>query len=131
MSEILLIVHFITVLFFIAGFFVGLVWNQSMFRYIHAGCLGGITLLMMLKIPCPLTLLEESLRNQSYEVSFLATWLNRILYLEWFDPSHVLIANVLFMTFVLSSFWWYRIKSGCLTLKRKYFKEESNEYTPK
>ena len=131
MSEILLIVHFITVLFFIAGFFVGLVWNQSMFRYIHAGCLGGITLLMMLKIPCPLTLLEESLRNQSYEVSFLATWLNRILYLEWFDPSHVLIANVLFMTFVLSSFWWYRIKSWCLTLKRKYFKEESNEYTPK
>ena len=114
MSEILLIVHFITVLFFIAGFFVGLVWNQSMFRYIHAGCLGGITLLMMLKIPCPLTLLEESLRNQSYEVSFLATWLNRILYLEWFDPSHVLIANVLFMTFVLSSFWWHRIKSYAL-----------------
>lgn len=131
MSEIVLIVHFITVLFFIAGFFVGLVWNQSMFRYIHAGCLGWITLLMMLKIPCPLTLLEESLRNQSYEVSFLATWLNRILYLEWFDPSHVLIANVLFMTFVLSSFWWHRIKSWCLTLKRKYFKEESNEYTPK
>ena len=111
MPEILLIVHFITVLFFIAGFFVGLVWNQSMFRYIHAGCLGGITLLMMLKIPCPLTLLEESLRNQSYEVSFLATWLNRILYLEWFDPSHVLIANILFMTLVLSSFLWHRIKS--------------------
>ena len=131
MSEIVLIVHFITVLFFIAGFFVGLVWNQSMFWYIHAGFLVGITLLMMLRVPCPLTLLEESLRNQSYEVSFLATWLNRILYLEWFDPSHVLIANVLFMTLVLSSFWWHRIKSWCLTLKRKYFKEESNEYTPK
>ena len=105
MSEIVLIFHFMIVLFFIAGFFIGLVWNQSMFRYIHAGCLGGITLLMVLRIPCPLTLLEESLRNQSYEGSFLATWLNRVLYLEWFDPLHVLIANVIFMAFVLSSFW--------------------------
>ena len=110
MSEIVLIFHFMIVLFFIAGFFIGLVWNRSMFRYIHAGCLGGITLLMVLRIPCPLTLLEESLRNQSYEGSFLATWLNRILYLEWFDPLYVLIANVLFMTLVLSSFWWHPVK---------------------
>ena len=110
MSEIVLIFHFMIVLFFIAGFFIGLVWNQSMFRYIHAGCLGGITLLMVLRIPCPLTLLEESLRNQSYEGSFLATWLNRVLYLEWFDPFHVLIANVLFITLVLSSFWWHPVK---------------------
>ena len=70
MSEIVLIFHFIIVLFFIAGFFIGLAWNQSMFRYIHAGCLGGITLLMILRIPCPLTLLEESLRNQPSEVYF-------------------------------------------------------------
>jgi hypothetical protein len=48
MSEIVLIVHFIIVLFFITGFFAGLIWNQSVFRYIHAGSLGGITLLMML-----------------------------------------------------------------------------------
>jgi len=48
MSEIVLIVHFMIILFFIAGFFIGLVWNQSMFRYIHAGCLGVITLLMVL-----------------------------------------------------------------------------------
>ena len=110
MSEIVLIVHFMIVLFFIAGFFIGLSWNQPMFRYIHAGSLGGITLLMILRIPCPLTLLEETLRNQSYEGSFLATWLNRILYLEWFDPSNVLIADVLFMILVLSSFWWHPVK---------------------
>ena len=110
MSEIVLTVHFIIVLFFIAGFFIGLSWNQPLFRYIHAGSLGGITLLMILGIPCPLTSLEEALRSQSYEGSFLATWLNRILYLEWFDSSHVLIADVLFMALVLSSFWWYPVK---------------------
>ena len=110
MSEIVLTVHFMIVLFFIAGFFIGLSWNQPIFRYIHAGSLSGITLLMILRIPCPLTLLEEALRHQSYEGSFLATWLNRILYLEWFDPSHILIANVLFKALVLSSFWWYPVK---------------------
>jgi len=46
MPEIVLIVHLMIVLFFIAGFFIGLSWNQPMFRYIHAGSLGGITLLM-------------------------------------------------------------------------------------
>ena len=110
MSEIVLIVHFMIVLFFIAGFFIGLSWNKPTFRFIHAGSLGLVTLLMILRIPCPLTLLEETLRNQSYEGSFLATWLNRILYLEWFDPLHVLIVNVLFMALVLSSFWWYPVK---------------------
>ena len=110
MAEIILVMHFIVAIFFTVGFFIGLFWNRSMFRYIHASALGGINLLMILKIPCPLTLLEEALRNQSYEGSFLATWLNRILYLEWFNPLHVLIANVLFMTLVLSSFWWHPVK---------------------
>ena len=98
MSEIVLIIHFMIVLFFIAGFFIGLFWNIPKLRFFHAGSLGIVTLLMILRIPCPLTLLEEALRNQSYEGSFLVTWLNRILYMEWFDPLHVLITNVLFMT---------------------------------
>jgi len=110
MSEIVLTIHFMIVFFFIAGFPIGLFWNQSRLRYIHAGFLGGITLLMVIGIPCPLTVLEEILRNQSYEGSFLATWLKRIIYLEWFDPSHVLIANVLFTSLVLSSFWWYPVR---------------------
>ena len=53
MSEIVLIFHFMIVLFFIAGLFIGLVCNQSMFRYIHAGCLGGITLLTGIKNSLP------------------------------------------------------------------------------
>ena len=110
MSEIVLTVHLIIVVFFIAGFPIGLSWNHPMFRYVHASSLGGITLLMVMGIPCPLTLLEEALRIQSYEGSFIATWLNRILYLEWFDPSHVLVANLLFTVLVLSSFWWHPVR---------------------
>ena len=110
MSEIVLTVHLMIVTFFIVGFPIGLSWNQPNFRYIHATLLGGVTLLMVMDIPCPLTVMEEALRNHSFEGSFLATWLNRILYLEWFDSFHVLIANLLFMTLVISSFWWYPVR---------------------
>jgi len=51
MSEIVLIFHFMIVIFFIVGFFVGLVWNQSIFRYIHAGCLGAITFNLQVFLP--------------------------------------------------------------------------------
>ena len=110
MSEFVLVVHFMIVIFFIAGFPIGIYWDTPRFRYIHASFLVGVTLLMIFRIPCPLTLLEEMLSNQLYEGSFLATWLNRILYLEWFDPLHVLMGNVLFMVLVLSSFWWHPVK---------------------
>ena len=110
MSEIVLTVHLIIVFFFIAGFPIGLSWNQPIFRYIHASSLGAVTLLMVMRIPCPLTVLEEALSNQSYEGSFLATWLNRIIYLEWFNPSYVLIANIFFTAVVLSSFWWCPVR---------------------
>ena len=110
MPEIVLTIHFMVVIFLIAAFPIGLYRNNPTFRYIHAGFLGGIVLLMLFKIPCPLTVLEESLGQHYYEGSFLATWINKILYLEWFNPSHVLIANVLFATVVLSSFWWRPVK---------------------
>ena len=65
------------VLFFIAGVFYrtrleSIYVLQGIF---YAGCLGGITLLMVLRIPVARNqgLLEESLRKQSYEGSFLAT----------------------------------------------------------
>ncbi len=110
MAAFVLTVHLIIVLFFVVGFPVGLSWNHTMFRYIHAGSLVGVTLLMVAGIPCPLTVLEEALLNQSYQGSFLAVWLNRILYMEWFDPSHVLVADLLFTALVLSSFLWYPVK---------------------
>ena len=110
MAEIVLTIHLMIVLFFVVGFPIGLSWNHPVFRYIHAGSLVGITLLMVAGIPCPLTVLEESLLSQSYQGSFLAVWLNRILYLEWFNPSNVLIADLLFTALVLSSFWWYPIR---------------------
>lgn len=106
MAELVLILHLLVVLFFVAGFPVGLAINHAGFRYCHCAALIGITLLMVLGIPCPLTVLEENLAGESYGGSFLAVWLNRIIYMQWFDPGNVLIADVIFVLLVISSFYW-------------------------
>jgi len=62
---------------------------------------------MVLGIPCPLTIFEETLRQDPvYEGSFIASWLSRILYMEGFDPKHVLFMDLGFLALVGSSFFW-------------------------
>ena len=107
MEELILIIHFLVVLFFILGFPIGLFYNSRLFRIIHFSALAGVSLLMVLGIPCPLTILEETLRQDPvYEGSFIASWLSRVLYMEGSDPKHVLFMDLGFLTLVGSSFFW-------------------------
>ncbi|MEE8269422.1 MAG: DUF2784 domain-containing protein [Nitrospinaceae bacterium] len=110
MAVFFLILHFTVILFVVIGFPVALMTNHRRFRLIHAGVLAFITLLMILQIPCPLTILEEASTGESYEGSFLATWLNRIIYMEWFTPQSVFIVDMIFAALVFSSFWWQPLK---------------------
>ena len=110
MELFLLILHFAVILFMVIGFAVALITNHRWFRLIHAGVLAFITLLMILRIPCPLTVLEEASTGESYGGSFLATWLNRIIYVEWFTPQTVFIVDMIFAALVFSSFWWRPLK---------------------
>ncbi len=110
MAVFFLILHSAVILFVVIGFPVALITNHRWFRLIHAGVLVFITLLMILQIPCPLTVLEEASTGESYEGSFLATWLNRIIYMEWFTPRAVFIVDMIFAALVFSSFWWRPLK---------------------
>ena len=110
MAVFLLILHFAVILFVVIGFPVALITNHRWFRLIHAGILAFITLLMIFQIPCPVTVLEEASTGESYEGSFLATWLNRIIYMEWFTPRTVFIVDMIFAALVFSSFWWWPLK---------------------
>ena len=111
MVELVLIIHFLIILFIIFGFPIGLVYNFRLFRIIHASTLAGVALLMVLKVPCPLTIWEETLRQSPvYEGSFITSWLNRIIYLEDFDPTFVPYLSVGFLVLVVSSFFWKPLK---------------------
>jgi uncharacterized protein DUF2784 len=110
MALFILILHFAVILFFVVGFPLGLKLNHRGFRYFHSAALTGVTLLMVLGIPCPLTVMEEIIGGSSYEGSFIAYWLNRIIYFEWLDPVHVLILDFCFALLVFSSFIWYPVK---------------------
>ena len=107
MATFFLILHFAVILFMMIGFPVGLITNHRWFRLIHAGVLAFITLLMVLRIPCPLTVLEESSAGGSYQGSFLATWLNRLIYVGWFTPQSIFIIDMTFAVLVFSSFGWW------------------------
>ncbi|MDH5789350.1 MAG: DUF2784 domain-containing protein [Nitrospinota bacterium] len=121
MAEFFLILHFAVILFVVIGFPVALITNHRWFRLIHSGVLAFITLLMILRTPCPITVLEEASTGESYEGSFLATWLNRIIYMEWFTPRSVFIADMIFAVLVFSSYWWWPLKKkedGKITSER-------------
>lgn len=108
MVELLLIIHFLIILFIIFGFPVGLVVNCRLFRIVHVSTLAGVSLLMVLGIPCPLTIWEETLRQSPvYEGSFITSWLNRIIYLEDFDASFMPYLAVAFLALTVSSFFWH------------------------
>jgi hypothetical protein len=107
MVELVLAVHFFIILFVIVGLPVGLIVDSRPFRIIHVTTLAAIALLMVLGIPCPLTILEETLRQAPvYEGSFIGSWLNRIIYLEDFDASFVPYLAVGFLVLTVSSFFW-------------------------
>ena len=121
MAIFFLILHFAVILFMVIGFPFGLITNRRWFRLVHAGVLAFITSLMILRIPCPLTVLEESSAGDSYQGSFLATWLNRLIYVDWFTPQSIFIIDLIFAALVFSSFWWRPLKrkpGGTINLKK-------------
>ena len=112
MAEALLVLHLLVVLFLVIGFPIALITNHTLFRCVHAALLGGITLLILLGIPCPLTVWEEAWGSRSYDGSWLAVWLNRILYLEWWDPEWVFWLDLGFAGLVFSSFIWRPLRKS-------------------
>jgi len=126
MEVFILSAHLIVILFMIIGFPVGLIANNRRFRIFHAGALAFVTLLMIFQIPCPLTVLEEFYAEKSYEGSFIASWLNRIVYMRWFDAQSVFVIDVFFALLVFSSFFWRPIKNHRTKNFKNKIKEEIN-----
>lgn len=113
-ADILLGLHFLWVLFMLLGFPLAWFLRSRKIRLGHALGLASYLLLAAVNWFCPLTLGEEALRRLAepgftYQGSFLAGWLERLIYVEnWGAPLWIfrLLAGI-YLVLVVSSWWWW------------------------
>ena len=113
LADIILIIHFLFVLFVVGG--LPLIWignwmrlefvRNRRFRLTHLAAILFVAGESLLGIVCPLTWLEDWLRNAPTDAGFIERWLHRILFYdipEWvFLTVYVLFALLVILTFKL------------------------------
>ncbi|MHB0959823.1 MAG: DUF2784 domain-containing protein [Pirellulaceae bacterium] len=77
------------------------------FRLIHLLMIGGVAIESYFGVPCPLTVLENRLRQlagqTTYPGSFIGTWANELLFFDASEVVFTLLYGLIFML-VLGSF---------------------------
>jgi hypothetical protein len=117
LADLILILHVTLVLFVIGGQIVTLIgwartwaWTRGLlFRMAHLLCIGSVVLESWFGMTCPLTTLENHLRQLAgeagYSASFIGTWLDRLLFYnapDWaFTTVYSLFALVVLATYIL------------------------------
>ena len=105
-ADLILIIHFCIVLFVVFGLValpIGCLknynWTRNIkFRGFHILLMGFITFETILGITCPLTILENILRQIEYQQSFVSYWLSHFIY--WDLPAYF------FVTLYSVCFFW-------------------------
>ena len=118
-ADITLLVHVLFVLFVVFGLLLilagkifawGWVYNFS-FRITHLAAIGVVVLQSWLGLICPLTVWEMNLRARAgdsvYEGSFIAYWMQRLLYYRAEEWVFILLYT-LFAILVVASWYWVR-----------------------
>jgi nucleoside recognition membrane protein YjiH len=94
LADLVLLVHFAIVIFIVLGLVLIVIggiknwqWIRNpLFRYLHLTAIGVVVLQAWLGKLCPLTLLENSLREKAgeatYPGSFIGYWIQQLLYYE-------------------------------------------------
>ncbi|GAB4343741.1 MAG: hypothetical protein Kow0089_19720 [Desulfobulbaceae bacterium] len=94
LADLVLVLHMLVVIFIVGGQVLVLVgaalrwqWIRNFrFRFLHLAVISFVVLLSWLEMFCPLTTLEMNLRARGgeavYPVSFVAHWLQRLLYYD-------------------------------------------------
>jgi hypothetical protein len=118
-ADIILVLHLLFVAFvvgsqvlIVAGGVLKWRWVRHVrFRIVHVLCIGIVVVQSWLGVICPLTLLENALREKSgdagYTGSFIAHWLNELLYIEapWWVFT---VAYSLFGVSVIAAWIWVK-----------------------
>ena len=121
-ADALLIIHTLFVVFVVAGLVLIIIggirhwaWVRNpRFRAAHLCAIGVVVLQAWAGRICPLTIWEMDLRERggqaTYDESFIAYWLGRLLY---YDASPWVFVTLYsgFGLLVLASWWWIRPRS--------------------
>jgi hypothetical protein len=120
-ADIILLIHVLFVLFVVFGLLLiltgkifawGWVHNFS-FRITHLVAIGVVVLQSWLGLICPLTVWEMDLRARAddsvYEGSFIAYWMQSLLYYRAEEWVFILLYT-LFAVLVVASWYWVRPK---------------------
>ena len=118
-ADIILLVHVLIVLFVVFGLLLMLAgkifawdWVHNFsFRITHLVAIGVVVLQSWLGVVCPLTVWEMNLRARAgdsvYEGSFIAHWVQRLLYYRAEEWVFILLYT-LFAVLVVASWYWVR-----------------------
>ena len=110
-ADLVLIIHFCIVFFLSFGLVVlpiGYLKNynwtrNTKMRVAHMFLMGFITLEAFLGITCPLTIIENILRQIEYQQSFVSYWVSRFIY--WDLPSYFFVSLYFFCLIWTLVFW--------------------------
>jgi polyferredoxin len=117
LADLVLALHFAVVAFVVGGLAAILLgrgrWRGTdrwSFRLAHLAAIGYVAAQQWLGAVCPLTTLEAWLRTRAgqagYERSFVAHWLQRLLFYE--APDWVFtLAYTAFALLVAAAWWWF------------------------
>ena len=113
LADLVLVTHFLFVTFVVGGLaviWIGAVFNWTWirnfrFRAAHLGAIGFVVAESLVGILCPLTVLEDALRQGGgLESSFIRRWVSRLLYYDLperiFTIVYLLFGLIVVLTFI-------------------------------
>ncbi len=112
LADLILVIHFLFVLFVVAG--LPLVWigtargwrwvRDRTFRIAHLAAILFVSAEAAAGIWCPLTLWEDALRGTAGERSFIARWIHALLFYDL--PPWMFTAAYLLYALLVALTWW-------------------------
>lgn len=116
LSDVVLMLHFAVVIFVVGGTAFILIGNLAGWRWVndfgfritHLSVIGFVVAETWLGASCPLTTLEMWLRTQAravtYSRSFLAHWVQRLLYFD--VPAWIFVLGYTVFGLLVMGLWW-------------------------
>lgn len=112
LADLVLVVHFLFVLFVVGGFVLILAgsalrwrWIRSFrFRVAHLAAIGFVAAEAIAGVMCPLTVWEDALRGRESELGFIARWVRGVMFYDL--PPWVFTTAYIMFALAVAAVWW-------------------------